>query len=75
MVLGSARLDFFSLHSAFELEIKYIVSACCECFLRQNCPLNLELQEKFLNKQVDILIFKNQALQMLYLKYHVHETS
>ena len=26
-------------------------------------------------KQVDILIFKNQALQIIYLKYHVYETS
>ena len=75
MVLGSAWLDLLSLHSAFELEIKYIVSACGECFLRQNCPLNLELQEKLLNKQADILISKNQALQMLCRKHHVYKTS
>ena len=33
-LLGLSWLDFFSLRSTFELEIKYIVSACCECFIR-----------------------------------------
>ena len=28
-----------------------------------------------IEKQVDILISKNQALQMLYLKHHVYKTS
>ena len=40
-------------------------------------------REKFLSrmilyyamKQVDILISKNQALQILYLKHHVYKTS
>ena len=33
MMLGSAWLDLSSSHSANELEIKYSVSACFECFL------------------------------------------
>ena len=31
VVLGSGWLD--ALHSAYELEINYFVSACCKCFL------------------------------------------
>ena len=32
VVLGSAWLHLSSSHSAYELEIKYSVKACCECF-------------------------------------------
>ena len=35
------------------------------------CEENIELEEK----QVDTLISKKQALQMLYLKHHVYKTS
>ena len=30
---------------------------------------------KYLLQQVDILIFKNQVLQIMYLKHHAYETS
>ena len=81
-VLGFAWLDLFSLYSAYELEIKYIVSACCEHSLWQNCPSNLELQEKLLYKKSACLsssslhAHRRRAITQLYqllstfLKFH-----
>ena len=48
MVLGSAWLDLSSLHSAYELEIKYSVSACCECFLHTYFMSSLAWPDLFL---------------------------
>ena len=34
----------------------------------------LVLNSRDWHEQIDILIFKNQAVQMLYLKHHVYKT-
>ena len=46
-----------------------------KCFTCYPCYLCSLVLAKLHQKQVDILISKNQALKILYLKHHVYKTS